>query len=207
MNLELLENGMRWWIEKKSRWGNDFLNSFYQRLYSTRPSHLNKDWWCSIVDILGAWRAIRSPKPPNTKKEIYTRGLERLEALNEQYQHIQQQSSGREPTLDNVTWEDIAPLFDVLCQIKGGVSPVFPSKLGHFIFPCTFIIIDNEATAVFPYEFMWRVLQIAWQKFTEKEKAKQMLIKEIQKCTTNIHPKYPFETKIAEMWLIGYKHR
>jgi hypothetical protein len=204
MNLEILRIGMQWW--EKSEWEHDFLHNFYEQLYLTRPPSLDQKWWTSTVDLLWDWRAIRSRKPPNTKQEIYERGLERLAAINECYHAVRQQSEG-EPSLADMTWESLAPLFDVLCQIKGVKSPVFPSKLGHFLFPRTFIVIDNEATAVFPYEFMWRMLQTAWQGFAEKDQAKEMLSARIRQHAARIHPDYPFETKIPELWLIGYKHR
>lgn len=205
MNIELFESGMRWWSKNKPRWTS--LHSFYEELYAERPNQLNEEWWKSTVNRLADWRAIRSRKPPNTKKEIFERGLDRLPKLDQYYQLIRQRADKREPSLDNMTWENITPLFDVLCEIKGSRYPVMASKLGHFMFPRAFIVIDNEATAVFPYEVVWCGLQTAWQRFQEKEVAKQMLAAEIHKSTNNIHADYPFETKISEMWLIGYKHR
>jgi hypothetical protein len=206
MNLETLQLGIQWWAKEKPKWGEDFLQGFYEDLYKARPLDLDEKWWGSTVDTLWKWRAIRSPKPPNTKKEIRERGLERLKVINEYYHAIRQSSVG-EPSLANMKWENIAPLFDVLCQIKGGRSPVLPSKLGHFLFPRLFIVIDNEATAIFPYEFMWRMLGIAWQEFREKDQAREILSAAIRKHSPSIHADYPFETKIAELWLIGYKHR
>ncbi len=207
MNLEFLETGMQWWVQNKPRWGKDFLHSFYETLYAQRPSQLDEDWWRSSVDNLVAWRAIRSRTPPNTKAEIFRRGLDRLSTIDEHYQRIKKRAGNREPSFQNMPWADIAPLFEVLCQIKGSKSPVMASKLGHFIFPKTFIVIDNQATAVFPYEVIWVGLQSAWRGFEEKAKAKEILAKEIRTHTSRIHADYPFETKIAEMWLIGYKHR
>ncbi len=206
MNLEILQIGMQWWAHEKPRWGPDFLHGFYEDLYRRRPPNLDEEWWTWTVQLLSEWRAIRSSKPPNTKEEITKRGLERLAAINEYYHAIRQRSEG-EPSLADMNWEALAPLFDVLCQIKGVKSPVFPSKLGHFLFPRTFIVIDNEATAVFPYEFMWRMLQTAWRGFREKDQAKEMLSAEIRKHAPRIHRDYPFETKIPELWLIGYRHK
>ena len=150
-----------------------------------------------------------NPFPETTKHkgEIFARGLKRLRTIDKHYRHIKRRAGNREPSLENTSWEDIAQLFDVLCQIKGSKSPVFASKLGHFIFPRVFIVVDNEATAVFPYEFMWTGLQTAWRNFKQKARAKKMLERKILKYTSKIHENYPFETKIAEMWLIGYKHR
>ena len=108
--------------------------------------------------------------------------------------------------MGTVTWEDIAPLFQVLGDIKGSASPVFASKLGHFLFPRVFVVIDNEATAAFPYEFIWSVLQLAWREFPDKDRARQMLAAEMGKDVEIVSSSFPFETKIPELWLIGYKH-
>jgi hypothetical protein len=207
MNLEVLQAGIQWWSNNKRQWGTGFLNEFYDQLYAQRPNQLNEQWWDSTVEVLASWRAIRSPKPPNTKEEIRTRGLTRLPLINQYYQEIRRFDSG-EPTLENTNWDNIARLYDVLCQIKGTKSPVLPSKLGHFLLPRVFIVIDNEATAIFPYEFIWRMLRLAWMEYQEKDQAKEILAAKIrQDQTTTINPNYPFETKIPELWLIGYKHR
>ncbi len=205
MDIALFESGMHWWIQKKPQW--TLLNTFYQGLYETRPDHLDKPWWETTVNTLAKWRAFRSPIPPNTKNEIFNRGSQRLARIEQHYHEIRQQAGEREPSIDNVTWEDIAPLFAVLSEIKGGTSPVFASKLGHFIFPSVFFVIDNEATATFPYEVVWNGLQTGWQRFPQKEDARKLLEAELLKSTESIHRLYPYETKIPEMWLIGYNHR
>jgi hypothetical protein len=159
------------------------------------------------VERLAQWNAVRSSKPPNTKQEILERGLIRCPRLDQQFQQIRQKVGKREPSIDNLTWEDIAPLFDVMSEIKGCKSPVFASKLGHFMFPRAFFVIDNKATSTFPYEVVWRGLRDGWQSFTDKQLAKKLLTAEIPESIENLHPDYPFETKIPEMWLIGYNHR
>jgi len=142
MNLEVLKVGMRWWSDNKGRWGADFLHAFYDHLYARRPDQLDEQWWNSTVETLASWGAIRSRKPPNTKEKIRTRGLERLPRINQYYQEIRQLCPG-EPTLETTSWDNIAQLYNVLRQIKGGKSPVLPSKLGHFLLPRVFIVIDT----------------------------------------------------------------
>jgi len=198
---------MRWWAKNQQSWGTAYLHDFYVDLYKSRPHVLDDNWWKRTVDMLWDWRAIRSPKPPNSKADIQERGLSRLSEINTHYQKIMN-ASPAEPTLQSIDWDQIAPLYEIMSEIKGSPSPVFPSKLGHFIFPRIFIIVDNKATAVFPYEAGWQMLQAAWNNYKDKDNAKAILIKEIEvTVSSNIHPDYPFETKIPELWLIGYKHK
>lgn len=208
MNLELLEEGMRWRREEKPDWSKDFSSStVYEKIYRERPDQLDEEWWRSQVNRLAKWRAMRSRKSGNTKDEITSRGRKLLPTLDKHYQSIKAKAGNAEPSLDNMQWRDIDPLFDVMGQIKQSSTPVFASKLSHFIFPRTFIVIDNQATGVFPYEILWCGLPAIWQNFQDKEEAKQMLAAEIRKHTPSICANYPFETKIAELWLIGYKAR
>lgn len=173
INLKILEEGIRWRKEKKLDWSKDFASSFYDELYGKRPNHLNEEWWRSQVDRLWEWKAIRSNKPPNTKEEIFSRGKERLVALDEHYQTIKIKAGNAEPSLENVQWADIASLFELMGQIKGSNTPVFASKLGHFIFSKAFIVVDTEMTGLFPYELLWCGFQAIWQNFKDKEKAKK----------------------------------
>ncbi|GAB62404.1 MAG: hypothetical protein DWB56_10240 [Candidatus Jettenia sp.] len=167
---------------------------------------MNLSWWKETVDKLWEWKAIRSQRPPNTKKEIFERGSERLLRINEIYKQIHI-NNNREPTIRDVSWEDIKELFRLMRDIKNTKSPVFASKLGHFLLPRVFLIIDNEATNVFNYEDLWRKLKLAWQEFNEKENAIKILTDVIKKYNAiSLHPDYPFETKILELCMIGYKH-
>lgn len=207
MDLELVGAGIQWWVKTKPDWRTDFLNSFYEGLYAARPDELNEIWWSASVNRLAEWRAIRSPKPHNTKQEIFDRGSVSLATWNQRYQHMKRRAGNHEPSLENMEWADVAPLFNDLCEIKLSRSPVFASKLGHFMLPRTFIVLDNEATGLAPYEVAWRGLKAAWHEFEEKKEASVLLEQQIRKPGCSVHADYPFETKIAEMWLIGYNHR
>jgi hypothetical protein len=73
----------------------------------------------------------------------------------------------------------------------------------HFLFAMIFPVIDNKATGIFEYEFYWRGMKDAWQRFPLQEQARAQLNAEII-TTGPIHPSYPWETKIIELSHIGY---
>ncbi len=62
------------------------------------------------------------------------------------------------------------------------------------------------ATGIYPYELIWRSLQVAWRNFAEKDKAKEHLARRIRDCPAELTADFPFETVIPELWLIGYCH-
>lgn len=212
MDLELLQAGIDWWLGNQGgAWGADFLNGFYGDLYRDRDrsAKLDREWWQRTVQRLSDWRAVRSRCGVRTKTEICERGLGRLDRINEIYQAIRDGRNG-EPTLGDVTWEMIGELFDVMRDVKDTRSPVFPSKLAHFLLPRVFVVVDNMATSAFScqyYQFVWRGLKQAWAEFAEQEEAKKVLTQQIQQNSqpgVDVHPHYPFETKIPELCLIGY---
>jgi hypothetical protein len=112
-----------------------------------------------------------------------------------------------EPCIANLPWEGAAPLFSLASEIKPS-SPVFPSKLCHFLFPKLFTPMDNEVIGVLDYEFYWRGMKDEWRRFDQKDQARELLASAIREGSDSpIHPLYPYETKIMELSHIGYNFR
>ncbi|MDP2982863.1 MAG: hypothetical protein Q8O92_06010 [Candidatus Latescibacter sp.] len=61
-------------------------------------------------------------KPPNTKADISARGRRVLTDIASQYAKLIA-SSGAEPSIADLCWEDVAPLFAIASDIKPG-NPV-----------------------------------------------------------------------------------
>lgn len=198
LTLTDLTEGISWW-HQKDKWPRDFHNEVYYELYDLKKNGLSETWWDNTVDRLWDWRAVR----PFTKTEIRQRGLEVLPVLQKMYLNLHSKSSD-EPLFLDFKWQQIMDFYDLLANIKASNSPVFPSKLGHFIFPKLFIVMDNEATSTHDYKDFWQSMHEAWSSFDEKTEAKQILLKEIDKYSTKIvHDHYPFEIKIVELCAIG----
>ncbi|MCX8118906.1 MAG: hypothetical protein N3G78_13385 [Desulfobacterota bacterium] len=208
LTLSDLQKGIDWWRkEKGGKWPQDFHNRVYHEIYDLRKDGLTERWWWHTVDRLWEWRAIRSKKPPNTKREIWERGLEVLDTLQRFYTDIKSKAD-QEPVFLNFKWSEIEELYEQLSGIKMSRSPNFPSKLGHFIFPKLFIVMDHEATGIEDYGQFWTAMAKAWENFKEKAEAKAILEKEISKSSRlPVHENYPFEIKIIELCHIGRRHR
>jgi hypothetical protein len=201
ISLDNLNAGLRWW--RMGGWPGDIHNADYYNIYSVRAAGATEEWWIATVDRLSQWRAYRGRNPPNTKAEIAERGGQRLGAVAAQYAKLVA-SSGTEPCIDDLCWEDVAALYTIVSEIKPG-SPVFAGKLCHFLLPKLFIVMDNLATSVFDYEFYWRGMKDEWCRFEEKAEARALLADAI-KSNKPLHPQYPHETKIMELSHIGHKH-
>ena len=206
LTLEDLRRGISWWHnEKKSKWPQDFHNSVYYELYDLRRDGLTARWWESTVDRLWVWQAIRSKTPPNTKSEISERGLEILTTLQTYYSAIFTKADN-EPAFYDFTWAEIKAFFNQLAWIKGSSSPTFPSKLGHFIFPKLFSVMDHQATGIENYAVFWSSMSAIWNSFHENQEAKAILANSILEHSRRpVHEHYPFEIKIIELCSIGRK--
>jgi hypothetical protein len=207
ITLDNLRVGLQWWLKegKKRGWPGDMHNAEYHDMYTVRSAGPTGQWWAATVNRLWDWRAIRSPKPPNTKAEINARGQTRLSAIAAQHAKIML-NSATEPSITDVLWEEAAPLFALASEIKPGKSPVFASKMCHFLFPRLFVVMDTSATGTFEYEFYWRGMKDEWCRFKEKAEARNVLTGAV-KSNEPILPSYPWETKIMELSHIGYNQR
>ena len=199
-----LKAGLQWW--SNNRWPADMLNADYYDIYAERSSVGTGTWWTATLNRLGKWRAIR----PKSKSYIQSRGQDRLSAIARWYSNVRG-TSATEPCIADMEWEDVAPLFALAYGIKRDKSPVFASKMCHFMFPKLFLVLDNKATGIFEYEFCWRGLKDEWSRFTKKSGACSLVAQVIASgkaaSAKPIHPDYPYETKIMELCLIGYNHR
>jgi hypothetical protein len=131
---------------------------------------------------------------------ITAAGLRLLPVIAQEFSGLRS-SSVEEPNITHVDWEQVERLFSLASSIKPG-SPVFPSKLTHFIFPKLFIVVDNKATGVSEYEIYWRGMKDAWSRFPEKNRAIDILTRPVE-CDRPLHSGYPIETKIMEICQIG----
>lgn len=181
----------------------DYLNNEYCHIYQDRAGGLTEQWLNLTVNRLAKWRAIRSPKPPNTKVEILALLKVKLPYLQTEYLRILDLSKD-EPSTNTLSWQDMDSIYEVIANVKNK-SPVFGSKLGHFMFPKVFIVMDRLGTEVMPYDYYWQGMVNEWSLFADKSVAISLLRMEIEKQSYTVHSDYPFETKIMELCHIGDK--
>jgi hypothetical protein len=202
VSIENLKQGMNWWQE--GNWPKDYHNSDYYKFYQDRAAGLTEQWLTITVGRLAQWRAIRSRKPPNTKAEIFALLKAKLPDLQTEFERILELSKG-EPSTNTLSWQHIGPLYEVMADIKHR-SPVFASKLGHFMVPKVFIVMDNRGTEVMSYDYYWQGMVNEWRMFTDQTVAIDLLKTEIEKRSPHpVHGDYPYETKIMELCHVGDK--
>lgn len=197
VNSENLCSGILFWLNTLTRWPADFHNQLYSYLHQRKAQELSEEWWAAIVDVLWNWRAIR----PKSKGFIYERGKGCLHDLEQEYQLILQANGMHELDLSEISWQQASGLFTLSTSIKGVKSPVFASKLCHFLLPNCFPVIDHAVIGVrHSYPDYWCFCQSLWAACTEKHELIQQLRAAIGEPVVS---HYPYATKIVELCLIG----
>ncbi|TSK08556.1 MAG: hypothetical protein FPO08_04410 [Geobacter sp.] len=177
----------------------DFHNNLYCRLEEHRGRGLDHEFWNFLVDELAKWRAIRG-RPEHTKRAIRDAGLKLLPDLKYCFYRLAGKVTNELPTIETLVWSDVEPLFEVAAQIKKVSSPMFASKLCHFLVPSAYFVTDGEL--VKPewneYRHYWENCQASWLAQSEKEALKNALLMRMPvnciPCST-----YPWQTKITEL--------
>ncbi len=205
MNIIVSEANLKAGIDllrmQKPKWLVDFGDYRYLELKQLKANGLSEQWWQKIVSLLWDWRAIR----PFSKGTILRNGLSSLPLLQAEYDRIERVSGGMEPSLETASWETLAQLYVDASAIKRNKfpSPVFGSKLCHFILPNAFPVIDQEVVGVRgEYREYWNKCRDYWIDCRIKETLKTYLRDEFRIKAT---AEYPFSTKITELCIIGAK--
>lgn len=201
-----LQAGIRIWHQ--TTWPPDFHNQFYKDLHRRREHGLDEEWWLATVDDLCKWKAIR----PLPKGEVLARGQKRLQDLRREYARMQSIPGNQMANLSNLSWEDVADLYQVAYEIKNVNAPVFGSKLCHFIMPDAFPVIDGRIIKKIrkvigvnnpSYKDYWQFCKAQWVGCTAQSQLVAMMQKEIEKIGRNVFIHYPYATKITELCISG----
>jgi hypothetical protein len=198
----LVQRGIAYVLEyrrnqnKSARGEWDFNNYLYNRLAHERRRGLDVVFWQFLVDELARWKAFR----PYTKEYTNEMGLERLERLRTHYALLSARCAQLDFRLNEVSWVDVFPLFEVAAEIKPVISPspVFASKLCHFLCPPIFPVFDNTMvkSGKIGYREYWTECKKRWEEAPEKDALIQVLRREIPERPCD---HYPWSTKIVEL--------
>lgn len=117
----------------RARWPQetDFHAAFYARLRTSLASGVTETAWRGLVNDLAAWKALR----PLSKDEVYRRGLALAPRLEAERRRLVGTRPACSLSIGDADWAKAATLFTVAIEVKGVRSPVFPSKLCHFLAP------------------------------------------------------------------------
>ncbi len=196
VNQENLQRGIRWWLSE-TNWDKDFHNNFYKSMFQL--GSVNRSTWNTLVDELVSWSAIR----PVPKDEITKNGFRHIEKIDSLIRQLMEKHDLGNSDFTQVEWAEILELFQVANSIKNSSSPMFGSKLCHFILPKFFPIYDSvvgERVGTTDYRVYWELCREGWLNCVERDELILILQNQIG---DKIHIYYPWASKITELCCHG----
>jgi hypothetical protein len=189
--------------EFKRRWPgeSDFNNRLYRELSTRRDS--GRLTWVRLVDELSGWRALRTSLPGHDKGWYLARGEEPFRRMLVLAARIQSAHAGRDPIITETSPEELSEMFEIAIDIKNVSSPVFASKLCHFLMPSAFPVADQDMlgiSTVDRYWKYWKACAEGWRVNKEKEALKAHLR---DAMSTTPFVGYPWAVKVAELCHAG----
>lgn len=198
-HLEELNQGIAYW--KNTKWPQDFHNQFYQEIAAIRQAHglFNQGWWDAFLPILRQWRATR----PRSSEYLTERAQDRFGDLNNIWN--QDIVPVIEKDIETIEWKTIDRFVRLVAEIKNVQSPVWESKLCHFLAPHIFPVIDNVAMGK-SFEWYEEYFETRRNEWNESDdNTRNVLTNRISDEIghNTITPNYPVKSKIIELCFIG----
>ena len=197
--LNELNQGIAYW-RRRPNWPQDFHNDFYRCIGTEIQNYglFNQQWWDAFLPRLRQWRATR----PKSSAYLTARVKDCFNALNNSWNQNIVPVIGQD--IEAVEWQNIAPFVRLVAEIKNVESPVFSSKLCHFLAPHIFPVVDNAAVGNHfdSYETYFNAVRTEWCETDNYTKGKLTdLI--TNKIGYKMLPNYPVKCKVIELCLIG----
>lgn len=188
-------------IFQSHKWPRDFHYSLYQELTNQLQDGVNTQFWEYIVPILSGWKAIR----PKSRRFISQQGLQALENVNKTRMAILKSEDGTSPSIEYRDWHQVKSLFEIAVSIKDVNSPVFASKLCHFLLPNVYPVADREVINInnHTYKEYWKQCKQGWISCECKEDLIDILLEKINPQSSP-YVYYPWATKITELCYMGH---
>ncbi len=196
INQSYLLQGIKKW-RSNTNWDQDFHNRFYKRL--NRLGLLTSSSWYALVDELVSWSAIR----PIPKDVIIQNGLKVIGDIDASIRNLSQTHDLQVTDLSQVEWAELKTIFEIAHAIKNSSTPMFGSKMCHFLLPNLFPIYDSqvgERVGTSDYPLYWRMCRNGWVECCEKKILQKILAKQIGGEAIS---SYPWATKLAELCCLG----
>lgn len=188
--------------EFRRRWPgeSDFHNGLYAELETLRQA--GRLTWGRMVAELSAWKALRTPIPGRDKYWYLEHGEQPFGKMLVMAKEIRAAHEGQDPDLLETTPGELMPLFETARAIKGADSPMFASKLCHFLMPRAFPIADQAVLGIGTEDYWhyWQRCADGWRGSAEREALRAELRRAMG--VTPI-PSYPWAAKITELCQIG----
>ncbi|MES2464994.1 MAG: hypothetical protein V4671_30885 [Armatimonadota bacterium] len=211
MNIEQLEAGIQYW-KNHTRWPRDFHQGLYQRLSQKREAGVELFFDRDMIRLLRQWQATRGKGVTNAF--IEDRGAELWPLVLLLYDSLlamEDDQGNKVQGFGAVSWEQVSPLFYQVAKIKGVKSPVFASKLCHFLLPSFYLPCDQKVLGIsrYTYEQYWKQCQKEWQECMDKDPLIARLQEELpdlEDMGYSCYRCYPWATKLTELCRIGQEH-
>lgn len=197
-----------------AEWPRDLHNAMYTEMdMALQQDPFSTAWWHDFVSRrVASWRAYR----PVSCAEIEAWAAPLLDDIRVAY--LETVIPHLHTPFDELTWEGIQSLPNIVAKAKRRredlsvqPSPVFRSKVSHWIAPRLYPVADNEVLGVTAtYEEYWREVHRWWCDFSEQDRTIMITRLRVEIENTSrypVHPSYPFEVKIIELALIGRRHQ
>ncbi|GAA5266111.1 hypothetical protein ACOSOMT5_P2538 [Acidiphilium sp. MT5] len=205
-----LESGIRFW--RKTKWPQDFHEYFYKH---ELPPALNRTsfevWWGRILPILTRWKATR----PKSSDDLTRNARDLFPTLRIAYNAYNEKIFLKNDIAE-VDWDEIAEFTSIVYSIKKVNSPVFTSKLCHFISPCIFPVVDNKSMGnpFQSYEEYFKYCKNLWANTVPETQNELIgiLTKNIVdgRCAKirelTVSDNFPIKCKLIELCIIGRKN-
>lgn len=193
-----LRAGLNRWDELAVRgnWPEDLHASMYLGDVVRLSEGLTSDWWHMIVRRLSAWRANR----PVRNRVILDAGLQELPRIDLMHRTLMADRL----SLETASWSDVAELFGAAAALKPtkSSSPVFGSKLCHFMVPGLFPVIDRAAVRWdVPYVDYWNACQESWIAAAADHHGLRSIVD--TRVPEDARVVFPYATKITELCIVG----
>lgn len=206
IDMSTLSAGVAWW-RTRTNWPADFHNRDYRVMAAENPNgRFDAVWWANVQPRLTRWNAFR-PVP----RSLVAANVEaRADALAQAWKICCEPYRDADIAAPEVTWEAVRAFPDVAATLKPTRSPVFPSKLCHFLLPKVFPVVDGLALGGHSstYERYFNEVKGSWE-LTDPA-TRKILIAEmtrlVEQLDRPLEPTFPLVNKIVELALIGQRH-
>nr|WP_296075683.1 hypothetical protein [uncultured Actinoplanes sp.] len=198
--------GVTWW-RTKTDWPADFHNRDYPVMAAENPNgRFDAVWWANVQPRLTRWNAFR----PAPRSVVAANVAAQADALAQAWKSSCEPHRDADISAPEVTWEAVRAFPDVVATLKPTRSPVFTSKLCHFLLPKVFPVIDGLAVGglSFTYERYFNVVKGSWEA-TDPDTRKALIAEMtrlVEQLDRPLEPTFPLVTKIVELALIGRRH-
>lgn len=203
LTIDELKLGIEYWQES-TNWPRDYHAAWYQTcLPAIQPTNgvFDRRWWDRCWPVLQHWRATRRG---GGRALMTRRAEERFDALRTAWSEAVAPHLSQD--IAELEWHQIERLPIIAAQIKNVGSPVFSSKLCHFLAPNIFPVVDNKAMGN-PFRSYQDYFTTGRSEWFQTDHVTQRSLVEVLTLSVGrpLPAVFPLKCKLIELCMIGRK--